>query len=252
MAALLHRAVLDLREAAPEIVDAITPFMDDPELAVRMEAVGALTRLGALPATNGRIEGLAGRLRERLGVIEVRQERAVGVLALGHLGADTSSWLDDADPAVRACAALSCRDDTRSTTILIEALTNPRAADGWFTDGLPLIQGRVRFRLLHEVLARGVPLTDLLPAALAIVQVASSYTADADWGPLLQAAFPDVTFVPGVRPPPPTKLDGAQRALLRALVANESLWDPTNGNASLARMRVGLPDERKTVAELAQ
>ena len=105
--------------------------------------------------------------------------------------------------------------------------------------------------LLRELLAREVVFADLLPAALAVVEVASGYTADFDWGPLLQAAFPQVTYVPGVPPPPPATLGDAQRALLQALVANESLWDPRNGNGRLARMRIGLPNERSAVAKLA-
>jgi hypothetical protein len=249
--ALMHRAVLDLRQAAPELIEAIVPFVGHQELAVRIDAVGALARVGVLRSAAPLGGGLIHRLRARLDAVAVRDERANLVLALGHLGADTSSLLDDIDPAVRVLAALSSRDDPRSTALLIEALTRPGEADGWFTSGLPLIEGHVRFSLLRELLAREVPFDDLLPAALAIVEVASGYTADFDWGPLLQAAFPGVVFVPGVRPPPPAMLDDAQRAFLQALVANGSLWDPTDGNAKLARMRVGLPGERAAVAELA-
>jgi hypothetical protein len=250
--ALFDRSVADLRETAPEVVDAVLPFVADPDLAVRTAAVGALAWLGVSPPARPRVPELADRLGARLRAVDGRDERANLVLALGRLGADTSPWLDDADPAVRACSALGLRDDARATAVLVDALTRPGEADTWFGHGMPLIRGHVRFCLLREVLAREVPFADLLPAALAVVEVASGYTADADWGPLLLAAFPGVPFTAGVRPPPPARLDDAQRALLRALVANDTLWEPRNGNADLARMRVGLPDSRDAVAELAR
>jgi hypothetical protein len=250
--ALVNRAIVDLRETAPEVIDAVLPFVADGELAVRMAAIGAIAWLGMSRPARSRVFGLVDRLESRLRAVEDRDERANLVLALGRLGADTSRWLDDIDPAVRACAALWLRDEARATAILVDALTRPRQADAWFTHGMPLLRGHVRFCLLREVLARRVPFADLLPAALAVVEVANGYTADADWGLLLLAAFPGVRFVPGVRPPPPATLDDAQRALLRALVANDSLWDPKNGNAHLARMRVGLPDDRDAVAKLTR
>jgi len=249
--ALMHRAVIDLRQSAPELIEAVVEFVDDQELAVRIDAAGALARVGVLSSAAPLAAGLVRRLHARLDAVEGREEKANLVLAMGRLGADTSSWLNDSDPAVRAMAALSARNGPRSTAILIEALSRPRQADGWFTGGLPLIEGHVRYALLHELLARDVPFADVLPAALAIAEVATGYTANSDWGPLLQAAFPDVTFVPGVRPQAPAMLDDAQRGFLQALVANESLWNPTNGTAKLARMRVGLPDQRAAVAKLA-
>lgn len=241
----------ELRESSAEVVDAVLPLVTDPDLAVRMAAVGALAWLGVSPP-RGRVTELAGRLAARLRAADGRDERANLVMALGRLGVDTTPWLDDPDPAVRACAALGLRDDVGATAILVDALTRPGEADAWFSHPMPLIWGHVRFCLLREVLARRVPLTDLLPAAIAVVEVANGYTVDHDWGPLLLAAFPDVAFTPGVRPPRPATLDDAQRALLRALVANDTLWDPKNGNAYLARMRVGLPDTRDAVADLAR
>ncbi|GAA0931721.1 hypothetical protein [Virgisporangium aurantiacum] len=40
-------------------------------------------------------------------------------------------------------------------------------------------------------------------------------------------------------------LTHAQRALLRALVANEQLWDPTNGSCANVFTRAGLPHHRE-------
>jgi len=98
--------------------------------------------------------------------------------------------------------------------------------------------------LLGKLKSRGVTIDQMLPAALAIIAGSTAMCADYDWGPVLQIAFPSSKFKPGVRPPLPDKLTEAQRAVLEALVANELLWDPRNGNASLARMKVGLTDNR--------
>lgn len=115
----MHRAVIDLRKTAPELIEAIVPFVDDQELAVRIDAVGALARVGVLSSAAPLAGGLVHRLQARLDAVERREEKASLVLALGCLGADTSTGLDDTDPAVRALAALSSGDDFRSTAILL-------------------------------------------------------------------------------------------------------------------------------------
>lgn len=76
----------------------------------------------------------------------------------------------------------------------------------------------------------------LLPAAVALARIATKYTVDFDWGPLLLAAFPDGAL--------PERLSEAQRRNLSALVDNPDLWDPRLGNASLVFKRAGLPYER--------
>jgi hypothetical protein len=248
--ALTRRARVEVLAAVPELVGAVGPFDDDTDLDVRLTAIWALARLGLL-APDGAAAGLIDRFRTRLGLVTGREERASLLLALGLLGADTTSWLDDPDPAVRACAALSSRDDAKSTPILIDALLRPREIGAWFRPDL-LFFRRVHTALLRELLSREVPFRDLLPAALAMVPLGDAYTPDDDWGLLLLAAFPDVPFEAGIQPPPPTTLDDAQRALLRALVANRRLWDPNNGNAHLARMRVGLPHTQRAVTRLTK
>ncbi|WP_433606505.1 hypothetical protein ACQP2P_30230 [Dactylosporangium sp. CA-139114] len=66
---------------------------------------------------------------------------------------------------------------------------------------------------------------------LALAPVASVHTARSDWGPLLKA------------------LPEPQRAeYLRALAANEDLWDPRNGSAGLVFRELGLPYDRGAYA----
>ena len=179
-----------------------------------------------------------------------RDERANAVLALARLGGDTTAWLDDGDPAIRACAALDLPHDPRATEELMEALLRPNEVDAWFVERPARFWGHVRFDLLASLLARGLPFERILPAALALVGPDVLVSGDKDWGPLLRAAFPDVVFEPGVRPPAPTDLTNAQRAFLQALVDRDDVWRPRDGNARLNRMRVGLPDARHEVAAL--
>lgn len=250
-AELMRRGVVALDGAADEIVVALLPFVSDIDPATRRAALGAVASWAQLQgATNRRDEAIAAA---RSAVTRPgRDERATAVLALGDLSADTTPWLDDFDPAIRACAALALPDDPRATDELIGALTDPHGVDLWFEDPPARFWGRVRFTLIDSLVSRGLPFERILPAAVAVAAVAHAMTANSDWGPLLQAAFPAVEFTPGVRPAPPAHLSDAQRTFLRALVANDSLWDERNGNANLARMRVGLPKSRSEVAALAE
>ena len=103
-----------------------------------------------------------------------------------------------------------------------------------------------------NLLARDAGLAEILPACLPVLRVArGKLWSDMTWGPILLRAFPGVEFRPGVRPDPPRDLDEAQKAVLRELVANDALWDDNDGNADLARMRVGLPAGRSAVSDLA-
>lgn len=244
---LMAQAVLALRDMAPEVLVALLPFVADENADVRREALNAVARWGAVrsdgEAARAAVEAIEAGL-ERSGE---RDERAGLVLSLGRLGADVTRHLDDADEAVRACVALFI-DHPRANSILIDALTDPDRVNAWFADRPAFFPMHVRFSLLDALMARRVAIEAMLPAALALIAGAGAMTADREWGPILRVAFPDAVFTPGVRPPLPERLTDAQRAVLQALVANEGLWDPRNGNAGLARMMVGLPDDREAVA----
>jgi hypothetical protein len=87
-----------------------------------------------------------------------------------------------------------------ATAVLLEALQNPVEADHWFPDSLPRFDGWLRFTLLKSVLDRVDAFEDLAPAAMALIPLASDYTVDRDWGPLLVKAFP--TGYTGTTEPP--------------------------------------------------
>jgi hypothetical protein len=245
---LMHRALLALRDLVGEVLAAVLPLLSDAEAEIWRVAVNTAAQWGALSPGDAGTPAIASLLRQHLDTREGREERAGLVLALGKLGSDVSPWLDDPDEAVRACAALFVQGE-RANAELVSALTRPERIDTWFKHRLAAFPMRGRFALLAELVARKPQLEDILPAALALIAHSSTMTVDIEWGRILHMAFPEATaaFKPGVSPPPPTRLTSAQRAVVEALVANPALWDPRNGNASLAWKRVGLTNARADV-----
>jgi hypothetical protein len=248
--ALQNRVILDLRAAAPALLNAVTSCFTDGDPRVRVRAAHAASLLAALPQLADRRAPLAVQFEAAAHLASQRDEKAALVLALGTLGAAPRQFLTDPDVAVRTCAALApaLAQDTAATAQLLGALADPAALDTWFVDRPPQFWGRVRFTLLEAALKRVDGFEPLLPAAVAIAALASPYTADADWGPLLQAAFPD----PGSPPRPPAVLTLAQRTYLQALVDNADLWETRISNAQWAFHRVGLPYDRNACRKLTQ
>ncbi|MFD6138785.1 hypothetical protein [Promicromonospora sp. NPDC060271] len=246
---LWARSIAELPAACGEALTTVSTFLTDKDETVRSAALDAYVRLAAVQPDRAE---LTGPLLSAVEAASGRDERAVVVLGLGDLGVDTTPWLSDDDPAIRACAALSLTGSAAATAVLVGALQDPLAVDEWFTRRPSRFDMRVHFGLMANVLARDVALAEILPACLSVVRVAQGgLWSNMTWGPVLLRVFPDVEFQPGVRPDPPQNLDDAQKAVLRALVANDDLWDRRDGNANLARMRVGLPDDRDAVARLA-
>jgi hypothetical protein len=244
VSALDARAVLDCRRIAPDLFGPVCAQLDHPDPRVRMSAANAVRALIRHPA-------LAPRLREvRAQLLELAEragtdERAAYVLTIGQLGGRPLQFLNDPHPGVRACAALApaLANDPNAIREILTALQDPAATEGWFQTQLPQFDGLVRFALVDAALARVDDFTALLPAARAVAGVASKYTVDRDWGPLLAAAFP--------APADSLELTEAQRSYLHALVANDELWDRRYANPSQWFRRVGLPYDREACARLA-
>ncbi|WGX94771.1 hypothetical protein [Nocardioides sp. L-11A] len=245
---LMRGAVADVRALAADVVAAGTPLLDDPDPAVRREAVGALGAAAALLGEPGRSPATA-ELAALVATAADRDEKAARVLAVRDAGGATEPWLDDPDPAVRACAALGASGPV-ATAVLLDALRDPAACDAWFTQRPPQLDRHLRLVLLAGLLERDLPLADLVPALTAMIAAGGAFTVDSDVAPILRRTFPDVVFTPGVRPDPAPDWTPAQCAVVAALLANDATWGPTNGNAKLARMVVGLPDDRDEVAAL--
>jgi hypothetical protein len=192
------------------------------------------------PDLAGHIPAAANRLRAVLaGSGHGWRERAAAVLALGSWGQDTTPHLADVNPAVRTCATLpdSCATNPRATAVLLDALCRPAEADGWFPEPLPQFEGWFRFTLLDAALERVESFDDLAPATLALMLLASDYTVDRDWGPLLVKALPG-----GYRP-------AAQRGWLRVLADNDACWGNV-GNKFRWLRESGLPEQRDDLRRL--
>ncbi|QBJ96385.1 hypothetical protein ERC79_10710 [Rhodococcus sp. ABRD24] len=247
--ALMTLAVPALRQHTDPVLEGLLQLMESDALGHKAETVSALARWNGTATSPYRHRVAAAQSAFADSATE-RDDRAAAVLALGTAGADVSGWLADADPAIRACAALHLPSSGQATEELVRALTQPEEVDQWFERKPNSLRMHVRFTLLNSLLQRDTTFAAILPAAVAIAQLSTAYTADSDWGPLLRAAFPEVEFVPGEYPPVPENIGAPQRQLLAALVANEKLWGTNIGNAGLALMRVGLPYDRHAITLL--
>lgn len=248
---LMALAIPALRQQTNPVLEGLLQLMGSDAVAHKAAAVSALARWNG-NATAPYRQRVAAALRSFADSAAGRDDRAAAVLALGTVGADVSDWLADADPAIRACAALHLPRSGQAAEELVRALTQPEETDQWFERKPSSFPMHVRFTLLNSLLQRETSFAAILPAAVAIAQLSSPYTADSDWGPLLRAAFPEIEFVPGEYPPAPQNIGAPQRQFLAALVANERLWGTNVGNAGLALMRVGLPYDRQAITVLLE
>ncbi|MFD7734133.1 HEAT repeat domain-containing protein [Kitasatospora phosalacinea] len=236
-------AVLACRAVRPEIFDAIAPYLDDQDETVREAALGAVTYLLAADDLASRIPAAADRLERIARGGGGRRERAGALLTLAHWGRDTAMLLTDEDPAVRTCAALGTTDPS-AADVLLAALADPAAVDGWFEEPLPQTDGWFRFTVLHGLLERAESLEQILPAALALLPLCSQHTVDRDWGPLLAFTFPEPH-------PAGAALTPAHSAFLAALVEQDSCWGSI-ANREAWLCKAGLPADRGELRALVQ
>lgn len=101
--------------------------------------------------------------------------------------------------------------------------------------------GFPRFTVIAAVCERVPDREAALPALLAALRLASTWTVDFDRAPMLRYLFPT-----GDSNEPLTE---PQRTFLQELVDREDLWDPRNGNAQGAFMKVGLPYSRDAIRQ---
>ncbi|WP_411111017.1 HEAT repeat domain-containing protein [Streptomyces sp. c-19] len=234
--------------------DAVSAHLLAPDPTVREAALGATTALLRSPDLAGRIAGTTRILQRLLDESTDRRERAATVMTIGAWGEDTTQWLDDPDPAVRACAALSpgCAGNTKAKQTLLRALLDPAAVDSWFLEptaadpwaghSLPHIEGRLRHALVATAIDRADDFEELLPVALASVPFSSNLTVAEDWGPLLAAAFP-TGYQRGA------ELTPAQHRYLSALTERDTCWRYTRLITSWFD-DVGLPADRNALRAL--
>ncbi|MET9724337.1 HEAT repeat domain-containing protein [Streptomyces zaomyceticus] len=243
-----------VRAVRGPICGAVLPHLRAAVPTVREAALGATTALLRSPALADRIPVATQMLRELISESSDRRERAAAVLAIGAWGEDSTSWLTDPDPAVRACAALSpgCEGNAAAKRTVLDALLDPATVDSWFAEPtaadpwaghpLPHIEGRLRHALLATAIDRTNDFEELLPAALASVPFCSNLTVAEDWGPLLAAAFPSGYDRN-------TPLTSAQHRYLKALVERDVCWRYTHLITSWFD-DIGLPSARDVLRAL--
>ncbi|MFE1961007.1 HEAT repeat domain-containing protein [Streptomyces sp. NPDC059479] len=243
-----------VRAVRGAIHDAVSAHLLAPDPTVRAAALSATAALLQAPELASRISGTTQVLRRLLTESTDRRERANTVLTIGVWGQDTTTWLSDPDPAIRACAALSpgCADNTKATRTILRALLQPVVIDSWFLEPtaadpwagepLPHIEGRLRYALLSAAIERATDFEELLPVAMASVPFCSNLTIAQDWGPLLAAAFPS-GYDQG------TNLTPAQHRYLNALADRDVCWRHTQLIASWFD-DIGLPPARGAIRAL--
>jgi hypothetical protein len=242
--AFMARAALGCLSAAPILMDALLKAAADGDASCRMQASMGAVRFAKIESLRHHAAQLESRLLSLAQEAPNSDERSTYVLALGELGYAPTTFLSDASPAVRMCAALapSLSTDERAIKELITVLeAHAGDIDGWFVEKPPQFQMRPRFKVVQRLIQPVQDFDRLVNAAIAVARVTNRSCLDFEWGPLLSAAFPKRNGI--------IETD-AQRRYLRALVENTDLWDPTFGNASVCFQGLKLPYDREACARL--
>ncbi|WUR57892.1 hypothetical protein OHS32_22335 [Micromonospora chokoriensis] len=166
----------------------------------------------------------------RLTVEKIRRQHVRCLVRL-KVGVDLRDRLIDPDPAVRLQAALVHEDDPRGRGLILAALAEPPPP------------GVHQFALVAAALRVAVDFDEIATAACQVASRDSWAGFDDGWGALVRFASPKryATSRPLTEP---------QRALARALVPNDELWDPTNGSCGLVFKQAGLPPSRSACRRL--
>jgi hypothetical protein len=180
-------------------------------------------------------------------------------MMLGELGHDFSTLLAHSDRRMRLAAAMSSSTlhDPRSVAELASALSEPEWLEAEFPGGAAHLDMHLRFHVLTVLLDRvkaGDAENTVVEAICTLIHKrARPFTVDMEWGRVLHWAFAErIVSLPhkGEPAPLPDAPTQTQLAILQALCDKTELWDPKNGNASLAFKRVQLPFDRPRLRRL--
>lgn len=246
-----------LRDLVRHAISVIRLHLKNSESHTRTAAVAA--GLGALQVVPDEAKSLFGLI---LAIGDPAYDPGVWVsvaMVFGRLGYDMSELLPHADRRVRFAAAMSSSTlgDQRSVKELASAVSEPEWLEAEFPSGVAHLDMHLRFHALRALLERIQPENAepyLIDAICTLIRKrAHKYTVDHEWGPVVHWAFHErLIQLPhsGATAPLPDTLTSAQAAILRTLCAKADLWDPSNGNASLAFKYVQLPYDRKALGRL--
>jgi hypothetical protein len=221
----------DLADAVAQAYPVVLPLLaaSPPDRALfRAEKLVAIARMPSLTNRRKELAALVLEWSERSA-----EPQAQWIRCLGQLGVDLRDRLTDPDPAVRLRAALIHEDDPRSRELILAALLElPRP-------------GLHQSELIAAAIRVAADFNEIATAACQIVSQDSWAGFDDGWGALVRFAFPNPY---GKHRP----LTDPQRPLIRALVANDTLWDPMNGSRGLVFKQAGLPHSRSACRRLAE
>jgi hypothetical protein len=184
-----------------------------------------------------------------------KHHRAAGLFALSRVGLSATNPVGVEDRALRFAAALGQPDRPGSAELLVDALGDLEWLDASFPLGLPGAKPWLIPATVTAILEQ-IPVSEADDVTIAaftglLARPSGRLGASYEWGPVLKWAFPDrVKFGEVQRVPLPESLTSLQERLLAALVSNDDVWTPKQGNDITALREVGLPHDRTAVANL--
>ncbi len=182
-------------------------------------------------------------------------------MVFGELGENLIEFLKSDDRRIRLAASMSAStaSDARSVEELAAAIAQPEWLEQEFPNGAAHVDMHLRFHVLGALLNRvdieTAPSFVIDSICVLIKKKAGKYTVDAEWGRVLTWAFKErlVQLPQKDDPAPlPDTVTRSQGNLLNTLFANDELWLPSNGNASLVYARIQLPYDRDILKNIVE
>src|SRR5262245_40029472 len=242
-------------ETVAHAIPIVAHCVDHPDANVRWSAAAAWCSIvQVIPEASGARERLCTMIGNTCHEGGVWLSAIIG---LDLLGENVAPLLHDPDRRIRLGAAMAkgTAGEKESVNELTSALADLEWLERAFPKGLAHQDMHLRFHVLSVLLDRtsSTAADSGLIAALrtVILQRASAFTADYEWGPILRWAFPERLAKLPMRDddmlPLPRQLNAVQRAVLDALSRKDDIWNPTMGNAKLALRYVQIPHDRVAI-----
>lgn len=242
--AIYARSILSCCELAVDLFKVLLQALDHHSETARVLAARGLSLLVKTPALSAQRAYVIERLTDLLQQAPSIRDQASYLLALGELDTMPLSYLKADSPSLRMCTALApaLRQDSAALNVLVDSLEHHlQQIDKDFSEYPPQFFMKPHFKVVERLIETQLPFEQMLKGALVIVEVASKYTVDYDWGPILAYAFKGQSGKVQTE---------AQYVYLQALVNKPELWDAYFVNASLWFEQAGLIYAREACEKL--